>query len=160
MFRPGLLNRLYTVMLCFISVQFSLDNSKQFLISFLLWCMISQIFINVFLAFFCCRERGGIYKHFSPSITPVFITPGSCQMCDRWSSLEHGSQSGIRRQKPCIGGLGICKCSRWWLCVVELELGLFLSFWTPVEAFLSILLEENKNCSPLGDAIYLMSVCV
>lgn len=47
-----LLNSLSFLMLRFISLQFSLDNSKQFLISFVLWCMIFQIFIDVFPAFF------------------------------------------------------------------------------------------------------------
>ena len=58
----------------------------------------------------------GIYKYSSPSITPVFKILSSCLMHDKWSHLEHGSQSGIRRQKHLLEGLGICRCRPRWCC--------------------------------------------
>lgn len=90
------LNILEFLMLCFISLQFSSDNNKQFLISFLLWCVILQIFIHVFPVFFVVNLG---YLSLVLQSNQFFYSEFSSKH-DIWRFLESGSQTGIRKWKP------------------------------------------------------------
>lgn len=100
-----LLNSLSFLMLRFISLQFSSDNSKQFLISFFLWCMIFQIFIDVFPDFFFFFREPGVFV-FSPPVTSVLLFWVLFQVYDSWRFLEPGSQSEKESKSLWANGLG------------------------------------------------------